>query len=60
LLFCQDDEDIVLEAVKNKGKSLQYASHKLKSDRNIVLEAIKKNGLALKYASIELLNSLKL
>ena len=31
----------VLEAVKKKGRALEYASEKLKDDRDIVLEAVK-------------------
>ena len=60
MLFCQDDKDIVLSAVKNDGDSLEYASRELHGDRDIVFSAVKNNGLALFYASRELLNSLKL
>ena len=42
---------MVLEAVKNNGKALLYASEELKSDKEVVLEAIKNNYIALKYSS---------
>jgi hypothetical protein len=41
-----------LEAVKNKGYALKYASERLKDDRDLLLEAVKNNALALKYASV--------
>ena len=59
----KDDREIVLEAVKQDGRALEYASAALKDDREIVLEAVKaelalyKDDLAivqLKYASAAL------
>jgi hypothetical protein len=47
----KEDREIVLEAVKNYGGALEYASENLKEDREIVLEAVKNDGSALKYAS---------
>ena len=44
----------VLEAVKQNGWALQYASAALKDDRQIVLEAVKQDGYALEYASAAL------
>ena len=44
----------VLEAVKQNGRVLRFASAALKDDREIVLEAIKQNGGALEYASAAL------
>ena len=43
----KDDFDIVLEAVKENGYSLKWASNRLKDTEIIVLEAIKscKNSL---------------
>jgi hypothetical protein len=41
----------VLEAVKNDGWVLYYASKYLINDKQVVLVAVKKNRLALKYAS---------
>ena len=35
----KEDREIVLEAVKNDGSALEYASENLKEDREIVLEA---------------------
>ena len=40
-----------MEAVKNKGYALKYASERLKDDRDLLLEAVKNNGVALEYAS---------
>ena len=37
----------VLEAVKQDGWALKYASAALKDDREIVLEAVNQKGLAL-------------
>ena len=47
----QDDREIVLEAVKQYGVALEFASAALKDDREIV-EAVKQNGFALEYASL--------
>jgi len=46
----------MLEAVKQNGYALQYASAALNDDREIVLEAVKQNGYALQYASAGLRN----
>jgi len=53
----KNDFDIVLEAVKNNGLSLQFASIELQNNYTIVLEAIKQNSFALQFASIELQNN---
>ena len=45
-----------MEAVKNSGIALQYASNELKADREVVLEAIKEDVLSLQYASNKLPN----
>ena len=46
----------MLEAVKQNGYALDYASDALKDDHEIVLEAVKQDGNALKYASVALQN----
>jgi hypothetical protein len=46
-----DDREMVLQAVKECGDLLQFASTELLDDREIVLEAVKQNGYALQYAS---------
>ena len=46
----------VLEAVKQNGYALQYASAALKDDREIVLEAVKHNWRNVEYASAGLRN----
>ena len=46
-----------MEAVKQDGRALQYASAELKGDREIVMAAVKQNWcalLVLEYASAEL------
>lgn len=51
----RDDEDVVLEAIKQNGFDLRYASDNLKSCRRFVLEAIRVGGgWVLKNASKEL------
>ena len=44
----------MLEAVKQSGRALRYASEVLQNDPQIVLEAVKQSGWALQYASAEL------
>lgn len=46
--------DLVLEALKQNGLSLQYADESLKNDKSIVLEAVKSWGGALEYAHEDL------
>ena len=45
------DQEVVLEAVKQNGMALKYASDDLKADPAVVLEAVKQNIIALKYDS---------
>jgi hypothetical protein len=45
-----------LEAVRNNGDSLEFASDELNNDKNIVLEAVMENGFSLEFASDELKN----
>ena len=40
------DKEFVLEAVKQNGDVLEYASKELQSDKEFVLEAVKQNGYA--------------
>ena len=47
------DREIVMEAVKQSGWALQYASAELQGDRE-TLEAVKQYGVALEYALAEL------
>ena len=49
-----NNKEEVLEAVKNYGPELQYASEELRADREVALAAVKNNGDALEYASEEL------
>ena len=48
------DREIVMEAVKQNGFALQFASAELEGDREIVMEAVKQDGHALYCASAEL------
>ena len=48
------DREVVLEAVKQDGYALRFASEELRGDRDVVMEAVKQNGDALQYASQEL------
>ena len=50
------NKEEILEAVKQNGVSLSYASDERKNDKEIVLEAIKQNGESLHYVSEELRN----
>ena len=43
-----------MEAVRQDGAALQFASRELRGDREVALEAVKQNGLALESASEEL------
>ena len=44
----------MLEAVKQKGVALEFASEELRVDREVVMEAVKQSGVALEFASLEL------
>ena len=46
----------MLEAVKEYGNALKYASAALKDDREFMLEAVKQYGCALRFASAGLRN----
>ena len=48
-----------MEAVKEWGMALQFASKELQKDKEIVLEAIKQDSAALKELIDEILNILK-
>jgi len=48
------DKEVVVAALKQDGRALQFASEELKGDREVVVAAVKQNGCALEYASEEL------
>ena len=50
------DKKELLEAVKENGLALKYASESLKNDKEIVLEAVKKDSRASMYMSCRLAN----
>ena len=45
----RDDKEVVLEAVKNKGIIVKYASLNARSDVDIALAALKQNGKTVDY-----------
>ena len=45
-----------MEAVKQSGEALRYASEDLRGDSDVVMEAVKNRGGALRYASDDLKN----
>ena len=51
-----NDKEVILEAVKQEGMALKYASEELKNDKEFISEVIKQNGSALNYISKELRN----
>lgn len=46
-----DDREIVLAAVQEDGRALEFVDERFKDDREIVLAAVQQNGWALEYAS---------
>jgi hypothetical protein len=48
------DKEVGLEAVKQSGHALGFASAELKADKEVVLVAVKQDGRALGFASAEL------
>ncbi|KAF0974932.1 hypothetical protein FDP41_006037 [Naegleria fowleri] len=46
----RNDRDIMLEAMKNNGYALNFASDELKNDADLVMEALKCHGFVLKYS----------
>ena len=44
----------ILEAVKQEGGALEYASDSLKADHEVVLEAVKQDGNALELSLIHI------
>lgn len=47
----KNDKDVVLIAVTNNGRALQYASETLRTDKEVVLAAVTNYAAALEYAS---------
>ena len=56
----KNDKKIVLEALKQDGRALQYVSEELRNDEEIVLAAVKQKGFALKYVPTQFKNSKKI
>ena len=40
-----------MEAVRQDGRALKFASETLRSDKEVVMEAVQQNGNALRFAS---------
>lgn len=56
----RDDKDIILEALKENGQALQYASEALRDDEECVIKAMSKNVQMLYFASNRLQSSKEL
>ncbi|CAK8996863.1 unnamed protein product [Durusdinium trenchii] len=56
---CKDNANLVMEAVSNDGRALQYASENLRRDNFVVMEALKHDPEALEFADEELKDSLE-
>ena len=52
----KNDIYIVLQAIKENIKALQYASHYLKNYKKFILHAIRTNGLVLEFVNDEFKN----
>jgi CxxC motif-containing protein len=50
----KNDKELVLIAVKERGRVLEYASDELKNDKEIVIEALKNDSSAFRFVSKEL------
>jgi hypothetical protein len=55
-LEINDDEEILMAAVKIDSSSLIYASERLRNDKTFLLKAVSQDGSSLQYASEELQN----
>ena len=42
-MYKEDDKDIVLEAVKNKGLIIKYVSKRLRNDKDVAIAALKQS-----------------
>ena len=45
------DRDVVIEAVRQNGDALRFASEERKRDRDVLMEAVRHHGWALQCAS---------
>ena len=52
--WARNAEDIVIEAVRQNGDSLLFASEILRGEKRVVIEAVKNDGMSLRFASKEL------
>ena len=48
------DPEIGMDAVRQKGRALEFCSHELKRKKDIVMEAVQQDGLALSFADTSL------
>lgn len=55
-----DDEELFLNIVKFDGKSLNYASDRVKNLKRVVIQAILQDNSSLRFASKELQNSIEI
>lgn len=54
--FMRNDKDVVLDAVRYRADSIQFASEELRNDKDVVLEAVNRDGLVLEILSKEFQN----
>ena len=50
----EHDRDMVVEAVRQNGDALQFASEELTHDRDVLMEAVRQNGRALRLSLIHI------
>eukprot|EP01050_Picozoa_sp_SAG11_P026223 SAG11_NODE_6202_length_1365_cov_4.463665_1_plen_208_part_10 len=54
LIELKGDREVVLAAVGQKGRALEYAAEELRGDGEVVLAAVVQNGSALEYAAAKM------
>lgn len=55
-----NDKEVVLAALNQNGRALEYAPNDLQNDKDVVLTAVNQDGTSLKYASDKLQNDFEL
>jgi len=51
-----DDIDVVMQAVKQNGLALEFASRRLRKKKKIVIVVVENNGMALQFTSLKIKN----
>jgi hypothetical protein len=52
--FCQMNEEIVNEAIKQNGLALQFVSEVFRENSSIALKAVRQNGLVVQFIDLKL------